>query len=625
MGHKWSWEKTEAGRPGMSGDIAKLFRHEEQKAPGVFALDPPSAAATLLAREVIQNSWDAARELQQIDEHVPQFEIKFRFRDLQGQAKQSLVHTLDLEGLAERVASIDRSKIGLGAQDCLNSIGSDEPIHVLEITESAASGMYGPWAQNKSHMFLALLSIGFTEKFSGAGGSYGYGKAGLINGSRIRSIVAYTCFREQANEPGITRRLIGVTYWGTHDYQGVNHPGIATFSKGSAGAIRPFENEEADEIAQQLGLETRTPDKPEDLGTTFLLIDTPIKPRDLVRAIERSWWPAILEGDFLATVIDYDGSTLIPRPMKDPVLHTFIDAWEIAVGRSSPRDNGYSRDIDGPSGAPLGKLGLVADLKGWSYAEHLIGPDEEDISHRSLVALTRSPRMVVEYLEAGRTPPYVRGVFIADAGIDDLLRQTEPKAHDSWRTKAEDGEVVPEAAALANHVIKKIKERANNFRNRLKPPTPPPEDVDLPFFNDIMRKMMSGMAKGTKQPIPDTRPISIRLEYEPREASAPGLVQVVGSVSYSLSEHFEGDHAPVVVTIAYRFIEDDRLGDHADLKIVAPAGFVSIDGGGGFEGVLKRGEEARFTFESAPYDSNWSGRLIVNGDLRTASVDQGAS
>ena len=615
MTYKWSWERTDAGRPGMSGDIAKLFRHEEPKAPGVFALDPLPAAATLLAREVIQNSWDAARELQRMVAHAPQFQISFRFRQLRGERKRSLVASLDLRSLAERVAAIDRAKVGLTTHDCLATLDSDEPLLVLEITESAATGMYGPWIEDRSHMYLALLSLGYTEKSAGAGGSYGYGKAGLINASRIRSVVAYTCFLHP-EDPGVTRRLLGVTYWGAHDYQGVNHPGIATFSKGQAGAVRPFENEEADSIAAQLGLALRSPSNLEDLGTTFLLIDPPIRPHDLVKAIERSWWPAILEGDIVATVIDYDGNILVPRPMRDDVLQSFIEAWEIAAGRSLPGENGYFSEIAGPDGASLGKIGLVADLNGWSYAEHLVGPGEdEEVSHRSLVALTRGPKMVVEYLEVGRTPPHVRGVFIADPDIDDLLRQTEPKTHDSWRTRPDDGEVAPEAAAVAGYLIKRIKERVGSFRRRLKPRTPPPEDINLPFLNDVMRRMMAGSGQGLSQPVHEVRPISIRLEYVPQEASIPGFIQVKGSVAYSLSEHFRGDESDVIVTIQYRFIEDDRLGDHAELRIVPPAGFSPIEGKGRFSGRLRRGEEAWFQFESAPYDANWTGRLIVNGDV----------
>ncbi|MGH7300520.1 MAG: hypothetical protein ACREJE_08920, partial [Candidatus Rokuibacteriota bacterium] len=144
------------------------------------------------------------------------------------------------------------------------------------------------------------------------------------------------------------RRLLGVTYWGPHDLEGTNHPGIGTLSAGEAGLIRPFENEDADEIARRIGLQPRTPAKPEDLGTTFLLIDTPLDPTDLVRAIERSWWPAIQEGDFIAQVVDVDGSTLTPRPMRDPVLHTFVDAWEIATGRSEPGEHDRSATLTGP-------------------------------------------------------------------------------------------------------------------------------------------------------------------------------------------------------------------------------------------------------------------------------------
>lgn len=625
---EWQWERTEPGRPGMSGDLAKIFRHEPPKAPGVFAIDPPPAAATLLAREVIQNSWDAARELQSADPHAPQFHLDFTFRSLDGRDKAALVDALALGSLAERVGSIDRERIGLVPGHCLDSIGDpDEPLRILEIRERAASGMYGPWDQNRSHMFLALLSIGFTEKMSGAGGSYGYGKAGLINGSRIRSVLAYSCFRERPDDPGVTRRLMGVTYWGEHDLHGVNHPGIGTLSAGRAGAIRPFENDEADEIARRVGFELRDPEKTEDLGTTFLLVDTPIDPRALVRAVERSWWPALQEGDFLASVSDFDGSTLAPRPMRDPVLHTFIEAWEIATGRSDKGDHGWYATVSGPreplpdglmDEGHMGRIGLVADVSGWSYADQTSGPDAEDVSHRSLVALTRGTRMVVEYLEAGQSPPYLRGVYIAAGPLDDMLRRTEPKAHDAWRTESEDGEVDPLPASVAAHVIKRIKTTVQNHRTRLKPPTPPPEEVDLPFFNEVMRKVMTGMGRGVRQPVPERRPLLIRLDHAPREAAASGLIELAGSATFGFSDHFEGDRATVKLTIAYRFIEDERVGEYARLNITSPDGFAEIEPGT-FSGELERGEEAEFEFVSEPYDPTWSGRLIADGSIASSA------
>jgi len=615
----------------MSGDLAKIFRHEEPKNPGILALDAPPAAATLLAREVIQNSWDAARELRTLDPHVPQFHIRFRFRELIGEEKRSLVDAVALEGLAHRVDAIDRDQVGLGSSDCLDDITEDEePLKVLTITESSTSGMYGPWNQNRSHMFLALLSIGFTEKASGAGGSYGYGKAGLINGSRIRSVVAYSCFRERDDDPGVTRRLLGVTYWGPHDFEGTNHPGIGTLSDGAAGAILPFENDEADEVARRMGVDLRDPNDPEDLGTTFLVIDTSVDPGDLVRAIERSWWPAIQEGDFVAEVMDVDGSTLSPRPMRDPVLRTFIDCWELAMGRSDPGKDEWCAQPSGPEtprvdGKPkyptIGTMALAADLSGWSYADQAAGPEDDGISHKSLVALTRGTRMVIEYLEAGQSPPYVRGAFIAEPSLDDTLRLTEPKAHDAWRTKAEDGEVNPEAAAISDHVIRRIKQSVHNHRNRLKPPVPPPEELNLPFFNEIMRRVMSGMGQGTRQPVPDTRPISIHLDHQPRESSLEGLIELAGSATYGLTAHFDGDRAPVTLTIAYRFIEDDRVGEHAELRINAPSGFTEATPGV-FTGFIDRDDAARFDFVSVPYDPTWSGRLIVNGEIDRAVSEE---
>lgn len=619
---KWQWARTNAGQPGMGGDIAKLFKHETQKAPGVFGVDPPATSATLLAREVIQNSWDAARELQSDMPTAPQFRIDFQFTELSGSAKQGLASALDLAGLSDRVAALNRAKIGLAASDCLTALSDDEPLRVLRISERAASGMHGPWDQNKSHMFMALLSIGFTEKLSGAGGSYGYGKAGLINGSRIRSVVAYSCFQERADDPAVTRRLLGVTYWGPHDYEGNNYPGIGSFSSGTPANITPFENEAADELANALGMDLRRADDPERLGTSFLLIDPSVQPEDLVKAIERSWWPALEEGDFTASVIAYDGSSLTPRPKLDPVLHTFIDAWEIAMGRSTKGEDDWYAKLTGPA-TPLvpdgnvypnvGTIGVVSDLAGWSYAEQTAGPDDEEVSHRSLVALTRSPRMVVEYLETGQSQPFLRGVFIADPTIDDLLRQTEPKAHDSWRTKPEENEVDPEAAGIADHVTRRIKQTINNHRNRLKPPVPPPEDVNLPFFNQIMQRVMSGMGGGVRQPVPETRPISIRLDHGPRVAGDDGLIEMAGSANFGLTEHHEGDSVLADLKIVFRYIEDERVGEHAQLTVTPPEGFTEVETGV-YRGRLERGADVVFGFVSEPYDPSWSGRLFVSGD-----------
>ena len=58
----WWWEEVDPNRTGVSGDFAKEFKNETVKEPAIFASDHIPAEASLLVRESIQNSWDAARE-----------------------------------------------------------------------------------------------------------------------------------------------------------------------------------------------------------------------------------------------------------------------------------------------------------------------------------------------------------------------------------------------------------------------------------------------------------------------------------------------------------------------------------------------------------------------------------
>lgn len=621
----WIWEKTDPDRSGSSGDLSKLFRHEETKNPGVFGPDAPATNATLMAREVIQNSWDAARELQQSDPDAPDFEIKFRFEELEGDEKYALAESLDLVNLAARAESADRTALGLREHDSLGSLLDPVPLPILIIEERGTTGMYGPWTSAKSRMYLGLVSLGYTDKKAGtsAGGSYGFGKAGLIRGSATRTVIAYTCFRECPDDPGVTRRLLGMTYWGQHDDHGINYTGFARYGEQSeqGDGVRPFENERADEIAESLGLDRRDPDRSEDLGTSFILIEPTVEPAGLVKAIERSWWPALTDQLFEVSVRCTDG-LVVPRPLRDDVLRSFVRAYEVAT---VPRDNPRAEEkkvsmsalqVDGERIPKLGDLGLTVDLQDWSYADQkTVSADEgTGADHRSLVALTRGPRMVVEYLDVGRSSPYVRGVFVADGSIDGELLRTEPKSHDSWQTKSDDGDLDSRATKIADTLIKRIKNNVASFRKLHKPPVPPPEDVHLPLFDSIMRKVMSGAGAGWKPPIHDTRPVSIRLKHAP-EAAGDGLVRLRGSATLSLSDHFEGESGTIEASIFYRFIEDDRVGEFSDLEFTASGELrPASDEAGRFIGSIAKGDEVEIGFVSAPYSAEWSGRLIVNAD-----------
>ena len=625
---KWRWEETDPDRSGSSGDLAKLFRNEVVKNPGVFAADAPSEPATLMAREVIQNSSDAASDLAaERGDDAHEFEIAFEFEQLAGDEKSSFIKTLDLSSIAARGTNPAdpawRSRLGLDADDALDHLNDASPLRVLTVIERGTTGMYGPFAGAKSKMYLALISLGYTAKGDGAGGSYGYGKAGLIRGSAIRTVVAYTAFRERADDAGVTRRLLGMTYWGQHDLDGVSYTGFARFGvERENGAIRPFENEAADELAGRLGLDVRNPDEVGDLGTTFLLIEPTVRPDDLNAAIARNWWPALEDGRMTVTV-SADGTTSVPRPMKDPILRTFVDAYHLATtdqDNSKPNQyrQAFRRATIGERQLKLGGLGLVAEPGGWSYESNSEETDE-DVHQRSLVALVRGPRMVVEYLDVGRSRPFVRGAFVADDEVDELLRQTEPKAHDSWQTRVEEPGSDPDASRVADAVTGRIREHVRKFRDQLRPASRPAEDVRLPELERLFGRIFSSSSSISSGPPPNARPFSISVD-ERVEQAGNGLIRLRGRVRFALAEHYVDTAADVDVIISYRFVEDGGNGEEAALVISAPPGFKNADEQPYlFRGTLTH-DRSMFEFESAPYPADWTGRL--KGDVMLAELQE---
>ena len=601
-----------------------MFRNEPVKVPGVLGPNAPAPEAALLVREVVQNSWDAALESREEfpDPDGPPFEVCFTFKSYTDEQRSRLVDNLGLHELSERVSAAgDRHALGLTDDDCLLHLDDEEELRLLEISEQAGGGMYGPWRGNESKLWMALCSIGITTDVAGRGGSYGYGKAGLIRGSLVRLVIAYTCFRERDEDPGVTRRLLGVTYWDGHKIDGTSYTGSARLGTGdSDDTANPLENEEADRLAEHLGMDVRDPTVPADLGTTLLLVEPTVNARDLVAAAERYWWPALQEPalHFHLQVVDEGGEIHYPRPKANPDLQPFIDAYEAAT---TPQDNRRAEVRQRPirrigDYANPGVLGMRAERAGWSYPAHVEAGD--GIDHRSLVALVRRPRMVVEYFEAGQAPPFVRGTFVADDSINEALRRTEPKAHDAWQTVTAAGDVPESYASLARGLLASIKSHVNVFRQELNPKPRPAEHLHLPEFDRVMRSLLGGGGSGKRPPPPEQRPFSISPGGD-LEAVADGRLHLTGTAVVEFSEHHEvrsaeGDE--VEVRVSYRFMEDDRPSDSAELAIEPPPGFTPVPGRSDtFRGRLSAGSAARFNYLSEDYDPGWTGKLLVNAEL----------
>ncbi|MCY4163349.1 MAG: hypothetical protein OXE93_03920 [bacterium] len=489
------------------------------------------------------------------------------------------------------------------------------------ITERGTTGMYGPWGTDKSRLYLALASVGYTPKVEG-GGSYGYGKAGLIAGSDIRTVIAYTCFHAQDDDPGVTRRLLGMTYWGQHNIPPDTYLGFARFGVYKPESqVEPYMNEEADKVAESLGLDIRNPEDKNGTGTTFLLLAPTVKPCDLLNAVERYWWPALEDPsiEFTVSIQTTDGTVLHPKPRSNETLRSFIEAYEMAT---VPQDNQHqnkrrhvmqsSKDLPAP-----GTLGLIANPDSWSFP-HQTNTDP-NVDHRNLVALMRHPKMVVEYYDTGRNQPFVRGAFVADDNtkVDKALRLTEPKAHDAWQTRSDNDATNTEATQayrLAESVLRRIKQEVRKFRENLKPPPRPQEQMRLPEFDRLMAKFMNGQSGSHAGPPPNPRDISIS-STPMAERVDDKNVRVTGQAQFVLSDNFEGDHAPAKVKISYRFDEDGRVGDKIPLEITQPLGFKDIDDSGFFQGVLHQNKPAVFEYSSKPHPAIWTGKVYTEAEL----------
>ena len=638
---KWQWELPPRFGFQTSGALEDLFRAEARKAPGHLSKEPPSDSATLLAREAIQNSWDAAIE-QASDASDRQMTLEFKFDRLSGAGARQVIDTLGLAELKSRsVGAGGWKEIQVQNADVFVFIKPDKPLGVLTITETGTTGMYGPWdlrAVKMSKMILALLSGGMNEKVAdrSQGGTYGYGKAGLLTASATRTVIAYSCFKDDEEHPsGATRRLYGMTYWKNHvledrRYLGFGHFGVHNVDLEDPETF-PFEDSEADRVAQELGLEIRDPD---NLGTTFLLIEPVITPEDLKLAVERNWWPALIQyDDLIIDIVDQDGIDHSPAPKTDPDLKPYIRAFEIATQADSAtlvadREK-FSRPQEvklvsrGKRPTQLGRLGLVADPAGWSFPK-----EDPETEHKSLVAMVRGPRMVTEYYECGPgNVRQIRGVFIADDLVDGLLQSTEPPPHDHWSEEKGMGGVEDEAPDIAKKIHSHTKQRVKAFRSELKPAPPASGEYHFPELAKILNELFIGRGGNRPPPKPAPRLVHVEPKGQQQGHTSPGgMVHMTAGCAFSLTDTAHEDQFKSLltggrlharITASFQFDEDGRVGtskdSHCKLNLTnkIPKSFtVGTDDKGSLiiDGPIGD-DDLPIEIKSDPYDRDYTGRI----------------
>jgi hypothetical protein len=617
MGASWVWLPASLTGGSGGGAYSKLFRGDSL------------STTDLLAREVLQNSWDAALSHQ--SRQAPMFEFRFRFVSLNGAEKANFIAATDLAAISERRKALGDSRDWPRRATVDELLDLELPLRLLYLEDYATHGMYGdPDRISGSHLYKALYDLGTTSKdneSAGTGGSFGFGKSAFIASSAVRIAIVHTRF-EKSPDDDADQRLIGFTWWGSHQVDDLPFGGRAMFGSHRSEAwmgASPLTNDEAAALASSLGMPPRSASE-DDRGSTVMLISPEVSPDDLVDAVERYWWPALEDGLMSVTVEKDDGTELRPHPRRSAKLRPFLQAYGIASGTKTPGNSQEERLASAKwradsQGTKHGRLALVIDR------EYASSPALEDVGVGDMstptVALIRDPRMVIEYKSFSSRLP-IRGVYIADPSIDHNLREVEPPAHTTWdNTGSHD--VSDRSREIAQGVLSRIRRSVREFAAEFAPP-PTAVSTDLPLFGDLLSRYMGGKASGPK-PTPPGGP----------KVGSRQLVRVYGQDAREL----QGDDSVILERrIAIRIPKDDRwdgatlsgvftasiaqdlsgsASDPVEIDVALPPGFVTDEAGTGFRGGVNPGDEYLFTIRTAPFPRHQSIIITPTTHLLQAS------
>jgi hypothetical protein len=599
----WHWiELQKLG--GASGGLAgKVFK-------GIDTL----TASDLLAREVIQNSWDASRKLNSgraKAKRVP-FKMEFRFMELTGQEKVTFLKTAGLEEIHNESKSMKKSDSEV-AEESFKVINSNAPLRLLVCSDFGAHGLYGSINMGSdSILFRALYMFGDTGKADedGTGGSYGFGKSAFIRGSGIQTVFAYSSFAALPNDK-VTRRLVGTTYWGSHrDSNGRDLEGRAIYGDPSAGEPGiPFEDDKADDLARKLFMELRSSDKEENLGTSLLLVHPQVEAEELIDSIEKWWWPALVDNEMEIVVHKADGKRLMPRPMNNSYVRPFLKAYELAVGRSKQsgviQESLISNSWQEVEGINIGSAALRV------ASEEELANEESEGGHFPRIALLRSPKMIIEYKDFERRRVAVRGVFVASNDADSHLRNTEPAQHSHW-DKKKSKEIPALSTAIADAVYSKLSTGLRKFIEEVSP-TPPNERETLSVFSELMRGLLAGKKAGPKLPPKASKmPLEINFIKQPSVKAHRDQVFTESIFKISLGPNAENKTYNLRITADFQILEEE-----SDSGETWPCHVTIAKNSANFEvvstneliGRINAGEVIEVQVKSDLYDRNWTSKL----------------
>ncbi|MGR3436690.1 MAG: hypothetical protein ACU0CO_17675 [Shimia sp.] len=554
----------------------------------------------LLMREAIQNSVDAKAD------GVDRVVVGITARSLAGADRAAFVEAAGLAEILRRAGPLrlrDASVLG----------DPERPLRVLYVADRGTTGLAGDPTEQDSNLRKLLMEVGGSRKPDG-GGSFGFGKAVWSGSSNIATIFVYSRTTDAAGAP--LSVLMGCGYHHGFYEGDTGYSGRAFFGRigeTSTGLRRhdPYIGAEADDLAERLGL-ARPRD---DIGTTMAIVDCRLDLDALRAAAETWWWPA-WDSDSLRVEFEDDGGARnVLRPRRRPDLAPFLEAWETMTGVAGAvpgKTAGFS--LNRHEGRNLGSMGFTALPEDEVDAKD----DDDTLGRRNTIALTRNPGMVVRYFTKNQwSHPPVVGVYRADAGIDGVLRASEPPEHDKWSDTAD--RLIDQADKdLVAAVLKRTWDRLKRFQREARPPP----STTPARLSDAERMLAKYLGPDTKRPSTspgrgDT-PVSMRLQ--PKVRADGGSLSAGGTLDIGL----QAGEPAVDVSISLHCEVIDAEGKAAGEKvavIAADSPFDIADGVACADLDLIPGERWSVAFETEPYPSDLTVRIVP---IATPRREEGA-
>lgn len=569
---------------------------------------PPAA---VLAREAIQNSVDARATGES------KVAVDFVSKALSGKDKAAFVKAAGLSTIDSRASQLD-----LKQPNCLAKLKDGKnSLNLLFVNDYNTTGLAGDPSNADSKFFRFLLSLGDGGKEHdehGTGGSYGFGKSVYSSNSGILTIFAYSRTVDDSGKP--LSLLFGCGYFRKHKHEGEQFTGRAWFGQDVSPAhvhaqqiVTPLRGAEADAKAAELGFDARSA---EQLGTSVLIVDAVVDTGEILRGVEDWWWPRLLANQLDVKVVDAAGTKAFPRPRKRPDLQPFLDAYDVAIGKSPPNNKtDFRRPFNKFDNIAIGNAGFKV-LEKTEKDEFVV-----DDARLDSVALVRSPLMVVAYHRAWNVAtPAMAGTFVADGEIDDILRAAEPPAHDRWdpdarRLQDETGR----NRAIVKRVLDAVRRNLKGCQNTASPP-PPPRPKRLTLLERTLASFLTPTKKGTKPGAePSAAPIHLTYDQEPRAEAAGDKLRLTAKFSVRLKSDEDVETLPARVRVTCPIIEDGQVGDAIALIITTSTTIIEDPDKPGWQRFDLGNAAVKFECVSETYDPLWTVRFVpevepVGGD-----------